>query len=47
MYAIRQDGVSTDVSPSVTRLVGYAPEVVGKHIREIIYPDDVPACKGF
>ncbi|WP_169737419.1 PAS domain S-box protein [Desulfobulbus elongatus] len=48
IYTIRPDGVVTYVSPSFTRLLGYAPEfIVGKHFRVIVHPEDVPACAAF
>lgn len=46
LFAISDDGVITYVSPAVESLSGYLPaEIMGRHFREFIYPEDLPRAK--
>jgi diguanylate cyclase (GGDEF)-like protein/PAS domain S-box-containing protein len=43
IHVINPDGTTRYVSPSITRLLGYAPEeLVGRSSEKLVHPDDVP-----
>jgi PAS domain S-box-containing protein len=48
IYTIRPDGVVTYTSSGYAKLLGGDPaQVVGKHFRDIVHPDDVAVCEAF
>jgi PAS domain S-box-containing protein len=48
IYTIRPDGVVTYASSGYAKLLGGDPsQIVGKHFRDIVHPDDVAVCEAF
>jgi len=48
VYTISSDGIMTFVSPSWTDLLGHpVDQVIGKHFRCFVHPDDVEKCNEF
>ena len=48
IYTIRPDGVVTYASSGYAKLLGGDPgQIVGKHFRDIVHPEDVAVCEAF
>ena len=48
IWQLDNEGTFTYISPSWTRILGYAvQDVVGKNFRDIVHPDDIPLCEQY